>query len=186
MSAAHPVFLGCSSSLLMYYYVSKDVGSDCGVRDPKGSDSEASHRSYSNVVASRPGTPASQSVQVKDTPLAPSRIADKGARAESDNARIVDVQFRVNKDTIHASSLFGSDNEDDGQGPWTTVPRWHPSLLPASCKRAKRMDWKKPAVGAIPRTLDKELTSIISEAEKSLTPAEKERLLHRHKNIKSS
>ncbi|KAF8871105.1 hypothetical protein CPB84DRAFT_1855200 [Gymnopilus junonius] len=153
----------------MYYYVSEDVGSNCGVRDPKGSASKASHHSYSDVVASQPGTSASQSVQVEDTPLAPSRIADKGARAESDNARIVDVQFRVNKDTIHASSLFGSDNEDDGQGPWTTVPRWHPSPPPALHKRAKRMDQKKPAMGAIPRTLDKELASVISEAEKSST-----------------
>ncbi|PPR06088.1 hypothetical protein CVT26_005294 [Gymnopilus dilepis] len=105
-----------------------------------------------------------------------------------DTARDVDVHSRVNRENFISAptGLFGSDDEDDGEGPWTTVPSRRRTPSPTTRKHEKRSGQKQPAVATGPQTLDKELASVISEAEKSMTPAEKEIISRRSKKVRRS
>jgi hypothetical protein len=132
---------------------------------------DAARRSYSDAVASRPASPVVNSGD--EVPLPPlSQNAGKGNN-QSEVSRIPTVVTPVVHDEENAtlSEPSGSDH-DDNPNEWTTVQRKH---------RSKKHRTSKERFGH--RDVSAAVDSVIVEAEKSLTTAQKEIIALRQKKV---
>ena len=132
---------------------------------------EEYQRTYSDVVASRPASPARKS---GDSVVMP--IGRGNARAEREANELVhgneDTTFIIKKLVNKPVSASESLSEAENRNEWTTVQRRRARSAEPTPIRNYKGDPKyrvpKPAV------LEKEFSNVVREVEKSLTPAEHE------------
>jgi len=132
---------------------------------------DAARRSYSDVAASRPASPVVNSED--EVPLPPlSQNAGKGNN-QSEVNRIPTVVTPVVHDEENATSSEPSGSDyDDNPNEWTTVQRKH---------RSKKHRTSKERFGH--HDVSAAVDSVIVEAEKSLTTAQKEIIALRQKKV---
>ena len=130
---------------------------------------DATRRTYSDVVASRPPSPVVNSEEEVTPP--PNQNAGQGSRP-GDSIRIPVVTSNKNKDVDTTSSESSDSDQHKDPHEWTTVQRKRCGMKRGTSKeRSSRKD--------VPAAVD----SALVEAEKSLTQAQKQKIALRQKKL---
>ena len=146
-------------------------------------------RSYSDVVASRPSSPASAIEE--EAPSSDSEAFTRPVKVEGTLVNITEVVSTNNTKTIvtnndnhesDTSSLSDLSNTDKIKNPWTTVVSRRSRSLD-SLKRDTMPSKKVKVVQNRVNTLTTEQDTIVNQAEKQLTTAQKEQLSRRYEKV---
>ena len=129
-------------------------------------------RTYSDVVASRPGSPARKSGDSVVMPIGrgntrADRVANESVQGNEDTTFI--IKKLVNKPVSASESSSEAENRNE----WTTVQRRRRARSAEPTPTRKVREVPKYRVPK-PAELEKEFSKVVREAEKSLTPAEHE------------
>jgi len=146
-----------------------------------GSEPEAENqRTYSDVVASRPASPARKSGDSVVLPIGRRNTrADRGANELVQGNQVV-IKKLINKPI--SASESSSEYEAENRNEWTTVQRRRARSAEPTPTRRNRVETSKLRIPK-PVVLEKEFSKVVHEAEKSLTPAERETIARRSQKV---